>query len=79
MVRVFVLLYLVALVGIFVRWHLEGGAVWPYLAAAVVAAPCMVIGYFMGIPRARHLFDAGRNKVTLPKSGSSAESVGEMT
>jgi hypothetical protein len=63
MVRALVLLYLVALGGIAVKWHLEGGAVWPYLAAAAVTAPCMVLGYFMGIPRARYLFEAGRKKM----------------
>ncbi len=68
MVRVFVVLYLVALGGIFLKWHLEGGSWWPCVATAVVAVPCMVVGYFMGIRRAQYLFDAGRNKGTLPKT-----------
>ena len=67
MVRVLVLLYLVAICGIVVKWHLEGGSVWPYLAAAVVAAPCMVLGYFLGIPRAKYLFETGRRKMALPE------------
>ena len=67
MVRTLVLLYLVALSGIVAKWHLEGGSAWPYLAAAVVAAPCMVLGYVLGIPRARYLFEAGRKKMTLPE------------
>lgn len=68
MVRVFVLLYLVALSGIALKWHLEGGSLWPYLATAVVAAPCMALGYALGVLRARYLFEAGRRKVTIPET-----------
>lgn len=60
LVRLFVLLYLVACSGLAVKWTIEGGAVWPYLVTAMVTAPCMALGYFLGVPRARYLFEAGR-------------------
>jgi hypothetical protein len=68
MVRVFVLLYLVALSGVALRWHLEGGSLWPYLATAVVAAPCMALGYYLGVPRAKYLFETARRKMTIPET-----------
>ena len=67
MLRVLTLLYFLAVIALLIKWYLEGGPIWPYIATSLVMIPCMVLGYKMGIPRARYLFDAARKKYTLPR------------
>ena len=62
-----VLLYVAILIGLAIKWHFERDPVWTYLATAGVAAPCLVIGYFLGIARGRYFWQKKRTSYELPQ------------
>jgi len=67
---IFALLYVCSLIGLGIKWYYERDPVWTYVATAAIAAPCMILGYFLGIPRGRYLFEKQQNKQNsyeLPK------------
>jgi hypothetical protein len=66
----FALLYVCILIGLGIGWYLERHPVWTYVATAAIAGPCMILGYFLGIPRGRYLFQKQQkkqNSYKLPK------------
>ncbi|NQT93430.1 MAG: hypothetical protein HQ559_11770 [Lentisphaerae bacterium] len=72
--KVFILMYLVALSGIWMVNYFEGGEVLPMLYTAACVAPLLVIAYFLGLLVTKKRFqrkeEASNKRIKTDLSGS---------
>ena len=67
--KVFVALYLFAVLGLVVTWWIEGGPLWPTVVTAIIAAPLMFAGFLVGRLPALRVFRERRKEAERKLKG----------